>query len=331
VNAPALTPRDALALGSWNTWSLISFEDGLRVVQEAYDAGIRVFDVGYYWDKPHTELVFGHYLRVLGLGPDDVEIAEKLWLWDYPTTESFVDQMKGALVRLGLDRVDTALLPRPANVGMPMDVYLGMVQELLDSGLARRWSMTNWDIEAVVDAIATADTMGVPRPYEVQLQYNLARRNVVESPEFAEFFATSGVRLQPSFTLEGGILAGKLERDRVQPEAMAGGQNVVGRNIARDAGGIRPRIRESLPELREIAARFDASTAQLALAFALLHPQRSTVLLGVSQVEQVREAVAAVDLAREHGAAILDAVAHYDVGDTVHPALFNPRLDRRLG
>src|SRR5690606_31283398 len=77
-------PVSALSLGSWNTFSRMSFEDCMTLLERSLERGINFFDVAFYWDKPHTEIIFGRAMEVLGVSRSAYMLAEKLWLWDYP-------------------------------------------------------------------------------------------------------------------------------------------------------------------------------------------------------------------------------------------------------
>jgi len=152
------------------------------------------------------------------------------------------------------------------------------------------------------------------------------RRGVVEGADHAALFASGAIGLCAAHTLEGGILAGHLDRDRVDPPAFAEGTRPIERNIARDSGGIREEIRARQPRLAALAARLGATPAQLALAFVLEHPALSTALIGVTRVDQLDENIDAaqfvprLDEVREE----LAALAIAGVG---HPKLFNPHND----
>lgn len=311
-----------ISLGSWNTFSRLRFEDCQSLLREALDRGVSLYDVGYYWDKPHTEILFGHAMRSLGVAREDFLVAEKLWLWDYPG-ESFRTQLEKALVRLGMDYVDLVMVSRPTET-VRLEDLVEEVTDLVAGGIARAWGVTNWEASTVAEGERVAASLGAAMPTMVQLQYNVARRNIVESAEFEDFFDSSDISLQPAFVLEGGILAGRLDRDRFGPDEVAAGHRYPHRNIARDSGGIRPRIRELYPRLLEVAHGFSMTAAQLALVYVLSNRHRSTVLVGASSVAQLEEDLAALDLAREFGDQVVEAVHALDFGRTAHPNLFSP-------
>lgn len=321
---PRLPPVSRLSLGSWNTFSRCTAPELERLLGMALDSGINLFDVGYYWDKPDTEAAVAGALRQLGRPRDSFLIAQKLWLWTYPA-ESFRQQLEGSLARLGLDHVDMVLVSRPTP-DLDLATYLAEVVALVEQGLARSWGVTNYPAELVRETVALAKANGWPLPAMLQMQYNVMRRGIVEGPDYADLFADGTIKLCSAHMLEGGILGGHLQRDRVDPPAFAEGVRPPERNIARDSGGIREEIRQRQPLLAQIAADFGASPAQLALAYCLSHPHLATALVGVSRCEDLTENLAALSLLGRADE-IRAAVAPLALAGVGHPKLFNPHND----
>lgn len=310
-----------LSLGSWNTFSRMAFEDGIAMVGRALDEGINLFDIGYYWDKPHTEVIFGRMLQVLNRPRDSYLLAEKLWLWEYPQ-QSFDEQLKASLLRLGTEHVDLVMVSRPLP-GMDFEAFCDEVVALIDSGLARAWGCTNWEPDELLHAHTLLRARGKPAPCMVQLQYNLARRAIAENAAYAEVFAKTGIKLCAAHTLEGGILGGHLERDRVQPSEAALGKVPHERNIARDAGNIREQIRASYPALQEIAREFGVTPAQAAIGFCVGHPALATVLVGVTSVDDLEDNLAALRLL-PRTEELRAALQPLSIDGVSHPRLFSP-------
>lgn len=321
---PRLPPVSRLSLGSWNTFSRCSLPELERLLGMALERGINLFDVGYYWDKPDTEQAVAAALLSLARPRDSFLIAQKLWLWNYPA-QIFRHQLEGSLTRLGLDHVDMVLVSRPTP-DLDLASYLAEVVALVEQGLAQSWGVTNYPAALVRDTVALARANGWPMPAMLQMQYNLMRRGIVESEDYAALFADGTIRLNAAHMLEGGILAGHLERDRVDPPAYAEGVRPVDRNIARDSGGIREEIRLRQPLLARIAADFGATPAQLALAFCLSHPHLATALVGVSRCEDLADNLGALDLL-DRAEEIRAAVAPLAIAGVGHPKLFNPHND----
>ena len=61
-------------------------------------------------------------------------------------------------------------------------------------------------------------------------------------------------------------------------------------------------------ELARVAERFDATPAQVEIAFCLSHPPVSNVLFGASSLTQLQENLGALALFQRHGGEIRDAV-----------------------
>jgi aryl-alcohol dehydrogenase-like predicted oxidoreductase len=99
-------------------------------------------------------------------------------------------------------------------------------------------------------------------------------------------FSELGISLEASDIFEGGILAGQVGTERM---------------IGRDPGGVRETIREQVEAFTRLAAEFDATPAQAAIAFCLGHPALATVLFGVSSRAQLTDNLAALELFRKHG------------------------------
>lgn len=316
----ALPDISCLSLGSWNTFSRLSVDENARLLRRAIDLGINLFDVGYYWDKPDTEEIFGSAVRAAGLTRDQYILAEKLWLWDYPA-KSFADQLKSSLGRLGCDYVDVIMVSRP----LPALDFMAIceeVVELIDLGLARAWGVTNWEPDKVRAIVEAFRRRGRPLPCMVQMQYNAARREIVEGQEFETLFSETGIRLCAAHTLEGGILAGHLDRDRVDPSQMRQGMRPLDRNIARDSGHVREKIRAAQPKLAEIAHSFGLSAAQAAIAFTQAHPALATGLFGVTRIQDLEENVAALRFGDLQ--TLRKALEPIMVVGAAHPKLFSP-------
>jgi aryl-alcohol dehydrogenase-like predicted oxidoreductase len=273
-----------LALGSWNTYSRMEFRDVIALVTKAMDLGINTFDISHYPDAPHSEVVFGRVLRELGRPRESFLVQEKVWLSQYPAL-TLREQLERSLDRLDLERVDIVMSEYP-NASAPLERLVDELADLVESGLTSAWGALNWSSAELRAAADRSGAAGRPGPVLLQLKYSAARRHVVDD-EYDAVLDETGIALQPSDVLEGGILAGI--------EAPA-------RPIGQDPGGIRQEIIERLPLLRELAASVGSTPAQLCIAFALANPHTATVLFGSRRISTLEENVGALALLDEHGA-----------------------------
>lgn len=314
-----LPPVSRLSLGSWNTFSRLGTAECSALLRHAVELGINLFDIGYYWDKPGTEEQFAAAVRASGIARRELVLGLKLWLWDYPKM-SLAEQAHASMRRLSTDYLDMVMVSRPT----PEVDAIGFCEEigtLVSTGIARTWCATNWEPAHI--ALARRTLPPSLWPCMVQLQYNVARRDIVESADFSALFCGSNLRLCAAFVLEGGILAGHLDRDRVDPSRFARGERPPERNIARDAGGIRAGVRAIQPRLNAISATLDATAAQLAIAFTLANPATATTLVGVTRLHDLGENVNALKLLPT-AAQWLPLLEPLRVHGSSHPRLFDP-------
>jgi len=286
-----------LSLGSYQTYSRMEYRDVVNLVRRAAELGINLFDVAHYRTAPHTEVVLARALRDAGLKRDQIMIMDKVWWYDNdePTLEHQLDEL---LFRLDTDYLDVIMCygMRPGRDDPAATARLNA--GFVTSGKARAWGGLNWSAKDLRIAHETCVAEGLPTPEIVQLKYNIARRHIVESDEYTRLRAETGISIHASDSLEGGILAGSLVRERV---------------LGRDPGNVREEIIALVPKLREVAEGFGCSMAQLAIAFCIANPQTASLLFGASRIGQLEDNVGAVALVEKHGEAIVAALAGFGV------------------
>ena len=319
TSAASLDPG-RFALGSWHVFSRLSLEEGATLVRRALDLGIELFDVGDYWDHDQSnEVRFREIVQRLGLKRDTYRIGIKVFTNSVESRRALVQQ---SLMRLGVESADYVICSRPA-ANESLDHAVTAMAELVSSGLAHDIAASLWAPEMLGQAMAMMAEKGLPQPRFVQLQYNVCRRSVVESAAHQRLFAETGIRLQAADTLEGGLLAGHVHRERYHPGDREKGHWFPDRNLPRDSGGIRPDIRRMVPKLETAARRLGSTPAQLAMAFCLLHPALDTLLFGATRAEHLKENLGALELARTRAGEVLEAVAPLALQGAAAPAIFD--------
>ena len=281
-----------LALGSWRTYERISRDQGVRVMRAAREAGINFLDDARYNDETgnaplptgYSEVVFGELFRATGWRRDEVVVSNKLW-WEFWPDQSPAQELAGSLARMGLDHVDliySGALPD----GVGVEDAVGMITGLIRAGAARAWGTFFWTPEQMERARQIAEREGVPGPVATQPAYSLVSREIVDDPAMRRLAADRGVAIVASYTLAGGILTGKYDKD---PGA------------GRAAGMLdQPQWAAAMAAGRELAALardIGVAPASLAMAFALLDPSVTTVLFGATRPEQVSANLGALALA----------------------------------
>jgi aryl-alcohol dehydrogenase-like predicted oxidoreductase len=229
-------------------------------------------------------VVFGELFRAAGWRRDEVVVSNKLW-WEFWPDQSPAQELAGSLARMGLDHIDLIYSEVPPD-GVGLDDAIGMITGLIRAGAARAWGTLNWTPDQMERAWQVAEREGVSGPVATQPAYSLVRREIVDDPAMRRLAADRGVAIVASYTLAGGILTGKYDKD---PGAgRAAGMLDQPQWVAAVAAG---------RELAALARDIGADPASLAMAFALLDPSVTTVLFGATRPEQISANLGALALA----------------------------------
>jgi aryl-alcohol dehydrogenase-like predicted oxidoreductase len=258
----------------------------------AREAGINFLDDARYNDETgrapipsgYSEMIFGELFRAAGWRREDTIVANKLW-WEFWPGETPAQELTGSLGRMRLDYVDLIYSEKlPPDV--PVEDAVGMITGLIQAGAARAWGVLNWSPPQIELAWHVAEREGVPGPVAAQLPYSLVNREAVEDPLIWRLAAERGLAIIASYTLAGGVLTGKYDRD---PDA------------GRAAGMLAsPRLAPAVAAGRQLAAlasKTGRDPASLAMAFALLNPSVAAVLFGATRPEQVTANLTALSVA----------------------------------
>lgn len=292
----------------------------MALVRKGLDLGITYFDVGDYWDHDESnEEKFRAIIRDLGLKRDEFRVGLKIFTNAHTSRE---DLLKESLQRLGLDYADYVVCSRP-SMEETITEAADKMAALVTSGLSQHLALGLWQPQQLRELIPYLQANTLPLPVHLQLQYNICRRTLVEDEAYATLFRETGLRLQAADTLEGGILAGHVSRERFGPEDRAEGRWFAERNLPRDSGKIRPQIREKVPALFAAAKEMGVTPAQLSIAYCLLNPAIFNVLFGATNPAHVEENFAAVALAQTRADEIRAAVADLVVEGAEAPPLFD--------
>jgi L-glyceraldehyde 3-phosphate reductase len=285
-------PVSRLALGSWRTFERIDRDRGVRVMTAAREAGITFLDDARYNDETgrapipsgYSEVVFGELFRAAGWRRADTVVANKLW-WEFWPEQTPAQELAGSLGRMRLDYIDLIYSERlPADV--TVEDAVGMIGALVKAGNARAWGTLNWTPPQIEQAFQVAERTGVPGPSATQPAYSLIRRTEVEDPGMQRLAAERGLAIVASYTLAGGILTGKYDKD---PQGGRAAGTLDGPQWA-------PAIAAGR-ELAALASQVGRDPANLAMAFALLNPSVAAVLFGATRPEQVTGNIAALSVA----------------------------------
>jgi voltage-dependent potassium channel beta subunit len=288
----------ALSLGSWVTFhQQVDVDKAVEMMAVAYDAGVNFFDNAEAYAKGKSEEVMGAALKKLGWRRASYLVSTKFyWGMNDGINEKntlnrkyLLEGIDGSLKRFGLDHVDLIYCHRPDS-NTPIEETVWAMHNIINSGKAFYWGTSEWSAMEVIAAIEIADRHHLHKPVMEQPEYNLFHRERFEV-EYARLFKDYGYGSTTWSPLASGLLTGKYingipEGSRASLKKHEGlaekatNQDVLGK----------------IKKLVKVADELGVSLGQMSIAWLLLNPNVSSVILGASRVEQLRENLKAMDV-----------------------------------
>jgi voltage-dependent potassium channel beta subunit len=287
-----------LSYGTWLTFT--DQEDDATLLANltvARQAGINLFDTADGYGHGMAEARLGAALQLLRWPRESYLLCTKLYLGTESTLnlhhtlnrKYLLHAIDASLQRLRTPFVDLLLCHRP-DPDTSLEDIVWTLSDIVAAGKAHCWGTSQWPPELVAEAGAVADRLRLRRPAVEQPEYSLVHREPFESG-YAPLADTLGLGLMTWSPLASGLLSGKY----------AGPQPDTGRASLPGCEWLAPALRgeaanRAVAPLVAMAASMGVTPAQLAVAWCASHSQVSTVILGASRPEQLRENLGALDL-----------------------------------
>lgn len=301
----------ALSFGSWVTFhNQLDTDTAATCMRTAYEAGVNFFDNAEAYAAGRSEEIMGDVLRRMGWGRDTYCVSSKVfWGGQRPTQRGLSrkhvhDACHAALRRLRVDYLDLFFCHRP-DVETPIGETVRAMSDLVRQGKVLYWGTSEWSADQIMEAHAVARQHHLEPPAMEQPEYNMLRRDRVER-EYRRLYGELGLGTTIWSPLASGILTGKYkdgvpEGSRVTLEEY----EWLRERFESDQG--RAEIRKAA-KLEPIASELGASPAQMAIAWCLVNPHVSTVILGASRVEQLEENLLALEIVPRLTSEVLDRI-----------------------
>ena len=301
----------AFSLGSWVTFHYqLDDTKALDCMREAYDAGVNFFDNAEAYADGLSEEIMGRALKKLGWGRDSYCVSSKVyWGGKKPTQKGLSakhihDACHAALRRLQVDYLDLFFCHRP-DPDTPIEETVRAMDTLVRQGKVLYWGTSEWSAVEIMEAHKVAREWGLTPPVMEQPQYNMLHRDRVEA-EYRHLYETVGLGTTVWSPLASGILTGKYKIGVPQGSRLSLPDYAwLKEQILSEKG--RQKI-ETAIALEPLAKDLGASLSQLALAWCLKNPRVSTVILGVSRVEQLRENLKALEVADQMDGEVMERI-----------------------
>jgi voltage-dependent potassium channel beta subunit len=296
-----------LSLGSWITYkNQVDVAAARELLAAARDHGVNFFDNAEAYAAGASEAIMGEAIRSLGWSRGSYVVSTKFFwgiedgvnLRNTLNRKYLLGAVDASLKRFGLDYIDLVFCHRP-DPNTPIEETVWAMHDMVARGKALYWGTSEWSAEEIRAAWEIAERHHLHKPVMEQPQYNLLHRRRVEQ-EYRRLFEDLGLGLTTWSPLASGLLTGKYRN----------GIPAGSRGALENLSWLRDQLTDSarnrvVGELAKVADELGCSLAKLALAWCTRNPNVSTVITGASNVAQLHENMAALEVVPKLDAEVL--------------------------
>ena len=279
-----------LTLGTMTFGGQTSEKDSLAIMDCAVAGGINIFDTANVYNQGESERIVGKGLKgrrqdillatkvrgQMGTQPNDAGLSR----------HNILRAVEHSLSRLNTDYIDFYYLHMP-DYGTHPEESLRAMDDLVRQGKVRYVGISNYAAWQAADLLHIADRRGYAAPVITQNVYNLLTRGV--EAEFLPFLRAHPMALTVYNPIAAGLLTGKHLKDAPQK----------GTRFDRDSNYFKrywsDENLQAVDQLTAIAQQVGITLLQLAFQWLAQNPLVTTILTGVSKVEQLEQNLQALE------------------------------------
>ena len=270
------------------------------MVARVLDAGVNFFDTADVYSYGESETILGRALKHGGVARDKLIVATKVRAAMSEGATSGISDVNNvglsrqhifasieqSLRRLDMDYVDLYQV-HGWDLLTPIEETMRALDDLVRQGKVRYIGCSNWAARQVMKGLMLSQARGWASFVSLQAYYSLVGRDLEH--ELLRLCREENLAVLPWSPLSGGFLSGKYRQDNPTPEG------------ARRSGFDFPPIDEArgfdaVDALAEIAARKNASIAQVALAWLLAQSGVTSIIIGANKMSQLEDNLKAAEL-----------------------------------
>jgi aryl-alcohol dehydrogenase-like predicted oxidoreductase len=255
-----------------------------QIINQALDQGINFIDTANIYTKSESERIIGLALEgkrheavlatkaglIRGSGPNE-KGSSRFHLQQ---------ELDNSLRRLKTDYVDLYQI-HAFDPETPLEETLRTLDDMVSSGKVRYIGASNYAAWELMKALGISEQKGMERYVSTQTSYSLADRTPEQ--ELVPVCLDQGVGIIPYYPLAGGILTGKYTSTSSVPTGSRLDKDPnFGRYLNESTIGLGRQV-------TDLAVALNCSPGTLSLSWLMHQPVVSTVIVGVTKVEQLEE------------------------------------------
>ncbi|KAM4747906.1 voltage-gated potassium channel subunit beta-3 isoform 2-T2 [Rhinophrynus dorsalis] len=288
-----------LGLGTWVTFgSQITDEVAENIMSVAYEHGVNLFDTAEVYAAGRAERTLGNILKKKEWRRSSYVVTTKIYWGGQAETERglsrkhIIEGLRGSLERLQLEYVDIVFANR-MDANSPMEEIVRAMTFVINQGMAMYWGTSRWNAMEIMEAYSVARQFNLIPPVCEQAEYHLFQREKVET-QLPELYHKIGVGSMTWSPLACGLITGKYaESVPEKSRASFKGYHWLKEKAKSEEG---KKQHSKVKDLHPIAERLNCTVTQLAIAWCLRSEGVSSVLLGVSNCDQLLENLGSIQV-----------------------------------
>ena len=275
--------------GTWRWgWGEQDDSNSIATIREAIDRGINWIDTAAVYGLGHSEEIVGKALREMKDKPYVFTKGTKIWdsagnVSESMKAESLRKEVEASLVRLGVDVIDLYQIHWPIP-DEQIEEGWETLAKLKEEGKIRYIGVSNFSVSQLRRAEEIAPVTSLQPPY------NLIRQDVAK--EILPYCEQQNIGVIVYSPMASGLLSGKMSRERIA--AMDPTDWRKTNPDFTEPNSTRNLTLQKL--LAEIAAQYDATAGEVAIAWTLINPAVTGAIVGMRKPGQIDGIIRAGEL-----------------------------------
>lgn len=270
----------SIALGTWS-WGTgiaggdqvfgnnLSVEDLKQVFDAAMNSGLNLWDTAAVYGMGSSENILGELIKEYPR--ENIILSTKFTPQMASSSQNPVEEMlAGSFERLGTNYIDIYWIHNPTDVTK----WTPELIPLLKSGKVKSVGVSNHNLEEIKLANSILSKAGF-NISAVQNHYSLLYRSSEEAG-ILDYCKKHNITFFAYMVLEQGALSGKYNTHNPLPEGSGRGNTY---------NKVLPQLEELTNAMKEIGSSRNASTAQIAIAWAIA--KNTLPIIGVTKTSQI--------------------------------------------
>lgn len=274
-----------LTFGCWQAggsqWDNTNDDDSLDAMRAAYESGITSYDTAEAYGGGHSEEILGKFIKEIGR--DKISVATKVG--GTLSADVITKACDKSLSRLGIERIDLYQIHWPSGTWggdkAPLEESISAMVKLQKEGKIGAIGVSNFAKELIEEALQYGRVDSLQPPYSLFFQPYVANGTI-------DFCIQQEIGVIPYSPLAQGLVTGKFNLENRPTD------NRSGNHLFKDP--VYGLAIEATNQLKSIAEKYEANTAQIALAWLIAQPGVTSPIVGARNARQINDTAQAASI-----------------------------------